>query len=87
MIMYYVYNQVIFLQIHDLFFMFQLLFSIHFLLIFTMFSFLRLRVEVGLGVYILILSSSGVEAAPRWHNTHGRLTVSELYLYLLLAIS
>ena len=45
------------------------------------------RVDVGLWICFFMLSSSDIEAAPRWHNKHDRLSVSELYLYLLLSIS
>ena len=53
------------------------------LLLFLFFA----RVEVGLWVGVLALGCVDEKPTARWHSKHDRLAVSELFLYLLLAIS
>lgn len=43
--------------------------------------------DVGLWVSVVILSSSDFEAVVSWYNKYVCLTVSELFVYLLLAMS
>ena len=43
--------------------------------------------EVGLWVGVLALGCVDGKPTARWHSKHDRLAVSELFLYLLLAIS
>ena len=52
-----------------------------------LFLFFRQRVEVGLWVGVLALGCVDEKPTARWHSKHDRLAVSELFLYLLLAIS
>ena len=62
---------------------FATLFTSSFVTIFI----LRHAVDVGLWMGVVILSSSVFGALVRWHNKYDRLTVSELFVYLLIAIS
>ena len=63
------------------------LYSIYFTLSAVAISFFRQRVEVGLWVGVLALGCVDEKPTARWHSKHDRLAVSELFLYLLLAIS
>ena len=49
--------------------------------------FFRQRVEVGLWVGVLALGCIDGKPTARSHSKHDRLAVSELFLYLLLAVS
>ena len=63
------------------------LYPIYFTLSVVAISFFRQRVEVGLWVGVLALGCVDGKPTARWHSKHDRLAVSELFLYLLLAIS
>ena len=68
----------------------SVLYPIYFTLSVVAISFLlffRQRVEVGLWVGVLALGCIDGKPTTRWHSKHDRLAVSELFLYLLLAIS
>ena len=54
---------------------------------FVTISILRHVVDVGLWMGVVILSSSVLGAFVRWYNKYDRLTVSELFVYLLIEIS
>ena len=44
-------------------------------------------VDVGIGMDVVTLSNIVVNVFVRWHNKYGRLTVFELFVFLISAIS